>query len=397
MKKRFEFNLQYPKPLLENELDQLISIAKSGLFSRYTGHIVDELEEELASYYQTEYAVTCTSGTAALHGCLVSLDFPQGSEIITTSVADIGIVIPIMYENLVPVFADIDLQTYNITAKNVEQKITKKTKAVIAVHLAGNPCDLDSLVDLCEKHKIMLIEDFSQAHGAKWNGKKVGSYGQISYGSFQQSKQITCGEGGVIVTNDKELHRRAFIGVDKAWQRHLPLEERFYEFLAPNVRFNALQAAVLKPQLKRLDSLIERKRSIAKKLCQNIAYLSEYVKPQKIYSSSFHSYYSFPLFVTDNEFRNNLVDLLEHKYNMYCARGYANPVPLYQCVNPLIDPGEYGKNFTYSNQKYPEGTCPNAEALLKRSFLIPFNENYTDEEVLDISNRLSSAISECIV
>ncbi|SVE46381.1 uncharacterized protein METZ01_LOCUS499235, partial [marine metagenome] len=96
MKKRFEFNLQYPKPLLENELDQLISIAKSGLFSRYTSHIVDELEEELASYYQTEYAVTCTSGTAALHGCLVALDFQPGSEIITTSVADIGIVIPIM-------------------------------------------------------------------------------------------------------------------------------------------------------------------------------------------------------------------------------------------------------------------------------------------------------------
>ena len=86
----------------------------------------------------------------------------------------------------------------------------------------------------------------------------MGSYGHISYGSFQQSKQITCGEGGVIVTNDKELGRRAFIGVDKAWQRHLPLEKRFYEFLAPNVRFNALQAAVLKPQLKRLNNLIER-------------------------------------------------------------------------------------------------------------------------------------------
>ncbi len=396
MKKRFEFNLQYPKPLLENELDQLISIAKSGLFSRYTGHIVDELEEELASYYQTEYAVTCTSGTAALHGCLVALDFPPGSEIITTSVADIGIVIPIMYENLVPVFADIDSETYNITAGNVEKQITSKTKAVIAVHLAGNPCDLDSLVDLCKKYKIVLIEDFSQAHGAKWDGEKVGSYGQISYGSFQQSKQITCGEGGVIVTNDKALHRRAFIGVDKAWQRHLPLEKRFYEFLAPNVRFNALQAAVLKPQLKRLDSLIERKRSIAKKLRQSIAHLSEYIRPQKIYSKSFHSYYSFPLFVIDNDFRNKMVDLLDDKYNMYCAKGYANPVPLYQCVNSLINPEKYGKKFVYSSQRYPEGTCPNAEDLLKRSFLIPFNENYSDEEVKDISNRLLSAISECI-
>ena len=396
MKKRFEFNLQYPKPLLENELDQLISIAKSGLFSRYTSHIVDELEEELASYYQTEYAVTCTSGTAALHGCLVALDFAPGSEIITTSVADIGIVIPIMYENLVPVFADIDSETYNITAEKVEKQITSKTRAVIAVHLAGNPCDLDSLVDLCKKYKIVLIEDFSQAHGAKWNKRKIGSFGQISYGSFQQSKQITCGEGGVIVTNDKELHRRAFIGVDKAWQRHLPLEKRFYEFLAPNVRFNALQAAVLRPQLKRLDNLIERKRNIAEKLRESFAYLSQYVKPQKIYPKAFHSYYSFPLFVRDNDFRNKLVDLLEDKYNMYCARGYANPVPLYQCVNPLIDPEKFGKGFAYSSRRYSEGTCPNAEDLLKRSFLIPFNENYSDNDVKDISNRLIEAVSKCI-
>jgi dTDP-4-amino-4,6-dideoxygalactose transaminase len=97
MKKRFEFNLQYSKPLLQDELDQLISVAKSGLFSRYTEHTVDELEVDLAKYYQTDYAVTCTSGTAALHGCLVALDLEPGSEIITTSVADIGIVIPIMY------------------------------------------------------------------------------------------------------------------------------------------------------------------------------------------------------------------------------------------------------------------------------------------------------------
>ena len=396
MKKRFEFNLQYPKPLMEGELDQLLSIAKSGLFSRYTSSIVKELEEELARYYQTDYAITCTSGTAALHGCLVALDFPPGSEIITTSVADIGVVIPIIYENLIPVFADIDPETYNITAKHVEREITNKTKAVIAVHLAGNPCDLNSLVSLCEKYNILLIEDFSQAHGAKWNNKNVGSFGKISYGSFQQSKQITCGEGGVIVTNDKELNNRAFIGVDKAWQRHLPLEKRFYEFLAPNVRFNALQAAVLRPQIKKLDSLINRKRSIANKLCQSIKKYSKYVKPQRIYPNAIHSYYSFPLFVIDNVFRDKLVNLLDAKYNIYCARGYANPVPLYQCVNPLIDPQKYGKHFSYSNKIYSEGICPNAENLLKRSFLIPFNENYTDEEIFEISNRLSSAISECI-
>ena len=151
MKKRFDFNLQYPKPLAEAELNDLIEISKTGLFSRYTNQYVDDLEIELAKYYETKYAVTCTSGTAALHGALVALDLPVGSEIITTSVADIGIVIPIIYENHIPIFADIDSKTYNITAENVEKRISKKTKAVIAVHLAGNPCDLDSLSELCKK------------------------------------------------------------------------------------------------------------------------------------------------------------------------------------------------------------------------------------------------------
>ncbi len=395
MKKRFEFNLQYPKPLIESDLADLIDISKSGLFSRYSSDYVLNLESKLAKYYDTQFAITCTSGTAALHGCLVSLDLPPGSEVITTSVADIGIIIPIIYENLIPVFADIDSETYNITAENVEKKITNKTKAVIAVHLGGSPCDLDSLSSLCKKYNIVLIEDFSQAHGAKWDDKKIGSFGDISYGSFQQSKQITCGEGGIIVTNDKKLYDRAFIGVDKAWQRHLPLEDRFYEFLAPNVRFNALQAAILKPQINRLDNLIERKRLIANKYRKNISHLSDYLKPQKIYSKGQSSYYSFPLFVSDNNFRDKLVYLLDKKFNLYCAKGYANPVPLYQCVNPLINPKKYGKGLLFSNNEYPEGTCPNAEDLLKRSFLIPFNENYSDSEVQEISNRILEAVSEC--
>ena len=394
--KRFEFNLQYPKPLSEDELEQLNKIALGGLFSRYTSDLVHELEEELSTYYQTKYAVTCTSGTAALQGCLVALDLPAGSEIITTSVADIGIVIPIIYENLVPVFSDINSQTYNITAEHVEKKITDKTRAVIAVHLAGNPCDLDSLVDLCARKNLILIEDFSQAHGALWDNKKVGSVGKISYGSFQQSKQITCGEGGVIVTNDKKLYNRAFIGVDKAWQRYLPLEERFYEFLAPNVRFNSLQAAILSPQIKKLDNLIRKKRDIANEFRKIIKPFSKYVEPQLVHPKGYHSHYSFPLFTMDNNFRDKLVNLLDKNYNIYCAKGYANPVPLYQCVNPLIDPKKFGKNFIYSTKRYPEGTCPNAEDLLKRSFLIPFNENYSKEDVSDISIRLSSAISETI-
>jgi perosamine synthetase len=365
--KHYEFSLQYPKPLAPNELKPLIKVARSGLFSRYSGNFVKELEIDLAKYYGKKHAITCTSGTAALHGCLVALNFPVGSEIITTSVSDIGVIIPIMYENLIPIFADIDSETYNLDPNSVKSKITKKTKAVIAVHLAGS----------------------------LWHGRKVGSIGLMSYGSFQQSKQITCGEGGVIVTDDKNLAYRAFIGVDKGWQRERSLEDRFYAFLAPNVRFNAIQAAILKPQLVRLNKLIEKKRKLARLVAKKMTPVSKHIKIQKILDGCESSYYSFPMYVTGSEaMRDKLLTLLDKKYNLRCAYGYANPVPLYSCVRPLMDPKKYGRNLEFSKRKYIKGTCPNAEALLKKSFLIPFNENYSEKEMADIAERVVVAIRE---
>ena len=393
--KKYKFSLQYPKPLNDEDLGDLIDIAKSGMYSRYTTDYVKQLEHDLSQYYGTRHAVTCTSGTAALHGVLTALDFPYGSEIITTSVADIGIVLPIIYENLIPVFADLDSETYNLSPLSVEEKINKKTKAVIAVHLAGSPADLDSLKELCEKNNLVLIEDFSQAHGAEWGNKKVGSIGLISYGSFQQSKQITCGEGGVIVTNDENLAYRALIGVDKGWERDLPLDKRLYQFLAPNVRFNAIQAAILKPQISKLNQIINRKIEISRLLYEKFLDVSDFILPQKILNKAKHSYYSFPLYVTeDKEYRDALLKLLAEKYNLHCAYGYANPVPLYLCVNALIKPDEYGKGFKFSERNYPKGLCPNAENLLNRSFLIPFNENFTDFDMLEIADRVISAVNE---
>ena len=393
--KKYKFSLQYPKPLNDEDLADLIDIAKSGMYSRYTTDYVKELEHDLSQYYGTRHAVTCTSGTAALHGVLTALDFPYGSEIITTSVADIGIVLPIIYENLIPVFADLDSETYNLSPLSVEEKINKNTKAVIAVHLAGSPADLDSLKELCEKNNLVLIEDFSQAHGAEWGNKKVGSIGLISYGSFQQSKQITCGEGGVIVTNDENLAYRALIGVDKGWERDLPLDKRLYQFLAPNVRFNSIQAAILKPQISKLNQIINRKIEISRLLYEKFLDVSDFILPQKILNKAKHSYYSFPLYVIkDKEYRDSLLKLLAEKYNLHCAYGYANPVPLYLCVNALIKPDEYGKGFKFSERNYPKGLCPNAENLLNRSFLIPFNENFTDFDMLEIADRVISAVNE---
>lgn len=394
MNKRFEHSIQYPKPLGENELGYLIDVVRSGKFSRYSSSFVDELEKELALFYNTKFATTATSGTAACHGTLVALDFPPGSEIITTPITDIGTIIPVIYENLIPVFADVKPETFNIDPASVKNNITKKTKAIIAVHLSGNPVDLDALKEICNENKLVLIEDFSQAHGAEWDGQRIGSHGDIAYGSFQQCKQITCGEGGVILTDDEELARRAHIGVDKSWQRHLPLEERQYEFLAPNVRFNSIQAAVLKPQISRLSEVVKKRRKLADIYYRELSVISDHVKPQHVFSKGTHSFFNFPMFVNDNKARNRLLDLLDKKYNVKCAFGYAAPVPLYMCVNALKDPKKYGKGHVYSDRSYPKGLCPNAESIMERAFLIPFNELISENDALEISNRMVAAVTE---
>ncbi|MDB3994419.1 DegT/DnrJ/EryC1/StrS family aminotransferase [Gammaproteobacteria bacterium] len=391
--KKFEFILQYPTPLEDEDLVDLLDIAKSGNFSRYASDYVLDLEKDLAKYYETNHSVTCSSGTAALHGCLVALDLPPGSEVVITPVADIGVVLPIIYENLIPVFGDLDPSTYNISLESIKSTVTEKTKAVIAVHLGGNPADIVNIKEFCKERNIFLLEDFSQAHGAILDGKKIGSFGDISYGSYQQSKQITCGEGGVIVTNSKKLRDRAFIGVDKGWQRHLPLKDRFYEFLAPNVRFNAIQAAILKPQLPKLDSLLNEKRKRAK-ILDKIFSKTDCINTQKISEGALSSYYSYPLFLHKKDKRDALLDKLKIEYSLVCAHGYANPTTLYECVNALIDPQKYGKGFLYQDRRYPKGTSPHAEDLLERSFLIPFNENYSIEDTEEIGHRVLSALEE---
>jgi dTDP-4-amino-4,6-dideoxygalactose transaminase len=392
MRKRFEHSIQYPKPLGKDELGDLIDVALSGNYSRYSSSFVDELEKDLSLFYNTNFSTTATSGTGACHGTLVALDFPPGSEIITTPVTDIGTIIPVIYENLIPVFADIDPETFNIDPKSVKENITKKTKAIIAVHLAGNPADLDALKEICIKNNIILIEDFSQAHGAEWDGKKIGSHGDIAYGSFQQCKQITCGEGGVILTNSPALARRAHIGVDKSWQRDLPLEKRQYEFLAPNVRFNAIQAAVLKPQIAKLSNVIKKRREIADIYYKKFSKVSDHIKFQRVLPKATHSYFNFPMYVENPETRDSLLTLLNDKYDIKCAYGYAASVPLYMCVNALKNPKKFGKGHAYSNRSYPVGLCPNAESIMKRSFLIPFNELITKSEAHEISNRILEAV-----
>lgn len=391
--KHFRFSLQYPKPLTEDEFEALRPLFLSGGFSRYASTVTEELEVGLAELFGVKHAITCSSGTAAIHAALITLDLPVGSEVITTPITDVGVVLPIIYQNLIPVFADVDPTTFNLDPASVEAKITRNTSAIIAVHLAGNPAPIAELQAIARRHGIVLIEDCSQAHGAQYAGRPVGSHGDIAIASLQQSKHITSGEGGVILVNDDKVAARTRLAVDKGWQRFKSLRERRYDFLSLNYRYTGIQAAVVLPQLRRIDSILGPKRKLAAFLYKRLEQYADTLGFQRVVEGSVHSYYSFPMYVTGSmAFRDALLEYLEKELAMECAFGYANPLPLYLCTAALQDPKGQGRGLRYSDRTYPVGTCPAAENLLQRSFLIPFNERFDESDMTEMADRLGKAI-----
>lgn len=389
----YRFSLQYPKPLDAEAMAEIELLLREGQFSRYTSTVTDRLEAELARFFGVKYAVTCSSGTAAIHAALIALDLPVGSEVITTPVSDVGVVLPIIYQNLIPVFADLDPKTYTLDPASVEAKITPQTSAILAVHLAGNPFHLDELLEIARRHGVALIEDCSQAHGAEYKGKRVGSMGRVGVASLQQSKHITSGEGGVIFTDDEQLFERLRLSVDKGWTRHKTLRERRYEFLSLNYRFTGIQAAVILPQMRKIDGLLAKKRRLARVLYERLAEFKGTIECQRVLEGATSSYYSFPTYVTrDEAFRDELLDLMAKEYKVECAYGYANPLPLYLCTAALEDPKTHGRGLRYSDRTYPKGTCPVAEDLLSRSFLLPFNEKFDEADMMEMADRLGKAL-----
>ena len=201
------------------EIKNLVNVILSGNLNSNGGKMVLDCEQKIAAMYGAEDAVASSSGTAALHVALAAINPEPLDEVITTPLTDMGSVIPILACNCVPVFADVDPQTGNLTAESIRAKITSRTKAVILVHLFGLPADLDEILAVTREAGVALIEDCSQAHFAEYKGTKVGTFGDFGCFSLQQSKQITCGDGGLTLVNDPDLAQRARLFVDKGWDR----------------------------------------------------------------------------------------------------------------------------------------------------------------------------------
>ena len=220
----------------------------------------EAFEEAFAARHDVKYAISVNSGTSAMHTCIGAINPDPGDEIIVTPWTSGGSLIGVLLHNCVPVFADID-DTYTLDPADVEAKITSRTRAIIAVHLFGNPCEMNALREIAERHDLYLIEDCAQAHFAEFQGRRVGTIGDIAGFSFG-GKHLAAGGGGMVLTNNEQLWGRGILFRDAALPRDKgPLEGRPYAnyFLAPNYKMNELTAAVLLSQLGKLDGYVERK------------------------------------------------------------------------------------------------------------------------------------------
>lgn len=273
---------------------RLSEVIRSGTLTATKGAMTPLLEQRFAELLGVRHAVTCSSGTAAIHAAVAALDLEPGSEVVTTAVTDMGALAPLLYQGLIPVFADVEATTGNITPATVEAVWSERTRAVIATHLFGRPADVYALRRLADERGVTLIEDAAQAFQAKAGGRPVGSIGHVGCFSFQQGKHITSGEGGIVVTNEDALAHEIRLFVNKSWP--YGEAEPDHRKLGLNYRITELQSAVLTAQLPHLPAFVAHRQRMATRLVTWLEGVPG-VLPAVAAPGDQHAYWRYPLVV----------------------------------------------------------------------------------------------------
>lgn len=292
------------------EAEAVSNVLLSNKVNYWTGDEGRQFEKEFATFADCQYAVALSNGTVALDIALKALNIGSGDEVIVTSRTFLASVSSIVNAGATPVFADIDRDSQNITAETIEVVLTEKTRAIICVHLAGWPCEMDEIIDLAESRGIFVIEDCAQAHGAKYKGRSVGSIGHIGCWSFCQDKIMTTGgEGGMVTTNDRDLWSKMWSLKDhgKSWdtvynKSHPPGFRWLHKSFGSNCRMTEMQASIGRIQLRKMNKWTQQRTENAENILAAARILKGLRTPQ-IPSYLQHAWYKVYVFVEPFELK----------------------------------------------------------------------------------------------
>lgn len=380
----------------DEELALLRQVLESGTLNCTKGTQVNAFEKAFADCYGVPAARAVSSGTAAVHCAIAAIDPEPGDEIITTPITDMGAIAPILFQQAIPVFADVDPVSLNITPEAVAARITGRTRAIIATHLFGNPCDVSSIVDIAAAGGIPVIEDCAQAFFARQHERLVGTIGAIGAFSLQQGKHMTTGEGGIAITADPAYARRIRLFSDKAWGYGDPEPDHY--FLALNYRMTELQGAVALAQLDKLEGTVRRRQKSAAYLSDLLSNTPGITLPAPLPGCE-HVYWKYPLIVDPNVISGgaDALGAALKTAGVFCAPRYIQK-PAFEC-RVFTERKTFGKSrwpFSARDDEvvYDAGEYPGTTEGLARVVVLPWNEFYTPEHVEFIADSIQSTVSE---
>lgn len=368
------FNLTEQYKLIREEISEVaLEILASGQY--IGGDTVKQFEQQFAGYIGSDHCVACNSGTDALFLALRSLGIGAGDEVITTPFTFVSTAEVICALGAVPVFVDIEPQTFNLDLSQVEAALTKRTKAIIPVHLFGNPVNMTPLMTLAQAHRLWVIEDCAQATGAKWDGQPVGSIGHLGCFSFYPTKNLgACGDGGAITTNDVALADRL-----RMLRDHGQRQRYVYEEIGVNSRLDALQAGILQVKLRYLETWNQQRQTIAHQYQQWLSPLPGIILPQEIEGgeSVWNQYTVRVLTPEGAENQRDRVKQQLQKHGVGSTIYY--PIPLH--LQPI-----------YATLGYQAGQLPIAEQLAQEVLSLPMFPELTIEQQRQVVYALKESM-----
>ncbi len=386
--KRKEF-LVFGSPRIEQpEIDEVASVLKSGWLG--TGPRVAQFEHDFAAYKGVQNAVALNSCTAALHLSILAAGIKPGDEVITTSMTFCSTVNAIIHAGGTPVLADIDPLTLNIDPEQVERKITPRTRALLPVHFAGRPCDMDRLCEIAERHNLKLIEDCAHAIETEYKGRKAGSFGDFGCFSFYVTKNIVTGEGGMVLARSEEDAARIKIlglhGMSKdAWKRFGDEGYKHYQVIECGFKYNMmdLQAAIGLQQLKQVDAYWQRRSEIWQRYNQAFGNLPIGL-PADPEPNTLHAFHLYTIMV--DEARTGVSR--DAFLNAMTARNIGVGVHYLS----LPEHPYYQQTFGWKPEDYP-----NAARVGRQTVSIPLSAKLTDEDVEDVMSAVASIVERKVL